>query len=61
MSVSKNPERFPFGTRLSLASLIEFWEQQAADPRSPNASLGRVIVERLVGANTLPFRQVVSE
>ena len=52
-------EEFPFGTRLSLAHLIDFWERQAGDPRPLHAPLARVIVERL---DEFPeLRQVIAE
>ena len=46
-------EEFPFGTRLSLARLIDFWERQDEDPSSLHAPLARVIVERLEEAPEL--------
>ena len=44
---------FPFGTRLSLAHLIDFWERQDGDPNSLHAPLARVIVEKLQEAPEL--------
>ena len=46
-------EDFPFGTRLSLAHLIDFWERQSEDPNSMDAPLARVIVEKLERAPEL--------
>ncbi|MCH8811554.1 MAG: GAF domain-containing protein [Gemmatimonadetes bacterium] len=47
MSKPSTIEEFPFGTRLSLVHLIEFWERQDEDPSSLHAPLARVIVEKL--------------
>ena len=47
MSIPSLIEEFPFGTRLSLARLIDFWVRQNEDPSSLHAPLARVIVERL--------------
>ena len=52
-------EEFPFGTRLSLAHLIDFWERQAGDPSSLHAPSARVIVERLSEAPEL--RQIIDD
>ena len=46
-------ERFPFGTRLSLVHLIDFWERQDGDPNSLHSPLARVIVEKLEEAPEL--------
>ena len=59
MSSPSPIKEFPFGTRLSLAHLIDFWERQAGDPRSLHAPLARVIVERLDEAPEL--RQIIDE
>ena len=53
MSAPLPIEEFPFGTRLSLAHLIDFWERQAADASAPDAPLARVIVEKLEKAPEL--------
>ena len=47
MSMPSPIENFPFGTRLSLDRLIDFWERQEEDPSSLHAPLARVIVEML--------------
>ena len=47
MSMTLPIDDFPFGTRLSLAHLIDFWERQDGDPSSLHAPLARVIVEKL--------------
>ena len=52
-------EEFPFGTRLSLSHLIDFWERQAGDPSSLHAPSARVIVERLSEAPEL--RQIIDD
>ena len=52
-------EQFPFGTRLSLARLIEFWERLAEGPGSLHAPLARLIVERLDEAPEL--RQIIDD
>ena len=59
MSSQSPIAEFPFRTRLSLAHLVDFWEQQAEDTSSLHAPLARVIVERLEGAPEL--RQIVDE
>ena len=53
MSTPSPIEEFPFGTRLSLTHLIDFWERQDRDPSSLHAPLARVIVERLEEASEL--------
>ena len=53
MSTPSPIEEFPFGTRLSLAHLIDFWERQDGDPSSLHAPLARVIVEKLEEAPEL--------
>ena len=53
MSKPSPIKEFPFGTRLSLAHLIEFWEREDGDPSSLHAPLARVIVERLEEAQEL--------
>ena len=53
MSMPLPLEEFPFGTRLSLAHLIDFWERQDEDPSSLHAPLARVIVEKLEEAPEL--------
>ena len=53
MSTPSPIEEFPFGTRLSLAHLIDFWERQDGDPSSLHAPLARVIVEKLEEASEL--------
>ena len=59
MSSPSLTKEFPFGTRLSLAHLIDFWERQAGDPSSLHAPLARMIVERLDEAPEL--RQIIDE
>ena len=53
MSTPSPIEEFPFGTRLSLAHLVDFWERQDGDASSLHAPLARVIVEQLEGASEL--------
>ena len=53
MSTASPIEKFPFGTRLSLAHLIDFWERQDKDPSTLHAPLARVIVEKLEEAPEL--------
>ena len=53
MSTPSPIEEFPFGTRLSLGRLIDFWERQDGDPSSLHAPLARVIVEKLEEAPEL--------
>ena len=59
MSSGSHIEGFPFGTRLSLAHLIDFWERQAEDASALHAPLARVILERLGEAPEL--RQVIDD
>ena len=47
MSTPSLITEFPFGTRLSLVHLIDFWERQDEDPTSSHAPLARAIVEKL--------------
>ena len=54
MSMTSPIDEFPFGTRLSLAHLIDFWERQDGDPSSLHAPLARVIVEKLEEAPGAP-------
>ncbi len=68
MSIPSPIEEFPFGTRLSLAHLIDFWERQDEDPNSLHAPLARVIVEKgsVVGIVTIgdvvnAFRRVAED
>ncbi len=53
MSMPSPIEDFPFGTRLSLTHLIDFWERQSQDPTSVDAPMARVIVEKLEEAPEL--------
>ncbi len=53
MSKPSPIKEFPFGTRLSLAHLIDFWERQDEDPSSLHAPLAGVIVEKLEEAPEL--------
>ena len=53
MSTPSLIKEFPFGTRLSLAELIDFWERQEQDPTSLHAPLARAIVEKLEEAPEL--------
>ena len=59
MSIPSPIEEFPFGTRLSLAHLIDFWERQDEDPNSLHAPLARVIVEKLEDAPEL--REIIDD
>ena len=52
-------KEFPFGTRLSLACLVDFWERQDGDPKSLHAPLARVIVEKLEEAPEL--REIIDD
>ncbi len=53
MSMPSSMGEFPFGTRLSLVHLIDFWERQDEDPSSLHAPLARVILEQLEEAPEL--------
>ena len=53
MPMTSPIDEFPFGTRLSLARLIDFWERQDGDPSSLHAPLARAIVEKLEEAPEL--------
>ena len=59
MSMTSPIDEFPFGTRLSLAHLIDFWERQDGDPSSLHAPLARVIVEKLEEAPGL--REIIND
>ena len=59
MSTPSPIEEFPFGTRLSLTHLIDFWEREDGDPTSLHAPLARVIVERLAEAPEL--REIIDD
>ena len=59
MSTPSPIEEFPFGTRLSLTHLIDFWEREDGDPTSLHAPLARVIVERLAEAPVL--REIIDD
>ena len=59
MSMTLPIDEFPFGTRLSLAHLIDFWERQDGDPSSLHAPLARVIVEKLEEAPGL--REIIDD
>ena len=59
MSMTSPIEEFPFGTRLSLARLIDFWEHQDEHPDSLHAPLACVIIEKLDEAPEL--REVIHD
>ena len=59
MSTPSPIEEFPFGTRLSLARLIDFWEHQDEHPDSLHAPLACVIIEKLDEAPEL--REIIHD
>ena len=59
MSTPSPIEEFPFGTRLSLARLIDFWEHQDEHPDSLHAPLACVIIEKLEEAPGL--REIIHD
>ncbi len=59
MSVPSHIEEFPFGTRLSLARLIDFWEGQDGDPSSLHTPLAAVIVQKL--EDVPEFRGIIDD
>ena len=59
MSTPSPIEEFPFGTRLSLAHLVDFWEHQDEHPDSLHAPLACVIIEKLDEAPEL--REIIHD
>ena len=59
MSMTSPIDEFPFGSRLSLARLIDFWEHQDEHPDSLHAPLACVIIEKLDEAPEL--REIIHD